>query len=597
VTCVPRETAEKAAGEQAPLRARVQRHLEAIYHDNPLGADLDGLADRLLALMRLPPDAAAPPQYVNHWSQRDAIVISYGNTLLRCGERPLRTLRRFLDEQGEDLLTGVHILPFYPWSSDDGFAVLDYTSVDEALGDWSDVQAIGERYDLMADLVINHCSTGSVWFENFLHDRSPGTGYFFTASPDQDLSAVVRPRTTPLLREVLTDRGIRHVWCTFGHDQADLDFRNPEVLAQFVSIVRHYLDNGVRILRLDAVAFLWKIPGTTCLNLVETHEVVRLLRTLVEHARADAMLITETNIPVRENLAYFGNANEAHCVYNFSLPPLLLNTLITGDCSHLKHWMMSMPPAQNGTAYFNFLASHDGIGLRPAEGLLSEEELDALLDTMQRFGGHISCRALENGESRPYEINISLFDALQGTTTGPDGLGVERFLCAHAIMLGLEGIPGIYIHSLLATRNDRERVERLGHYRAINRHQWDCDALLGALAREDSSHAIVLRRLKALLAIRRRQGAFHPNATQFTLHLGTALFGFWRQSQDRRQSVFCISNISDAAVPLTLSDINLIDNEAWQDLIGGEKYSSRQQIIDLQPYQTVWITNLPDHPS
>jgi sucrose phosphorylase len=577
------------------LRDRVEHHVATIYHDNPLAADLTGLADELLAVMRLDPAAALEESHVNHWDQRDAVVISYGDSILRDGEKPLQTLKIFLDAHCDGLLTAVHLLPFYPWSSDDGFAVLDYSSVNEALGDWSDIRAIAGEYDLMADLVINHCSGRSLWFQNFLQGRSPGAGYFFTASPRDDLSDVVRPRTSPLLREVSTSRGIEHVWCTFSHDQVDLDFRNPEVLKQFVSILRHYLDNGVRIFRLDAVAFLWKIPGTSCLNLEETHEVVRLLRTLVEHARADAMVITETNIPNRQNLSYFGNANEAHCVYNFSLPPLLVNTLVTGDCGYLKHWMMSLPPAQNGTAYFNFIASHDGIGLRPAEGLLSDAELDSLVTTMQRFGGQVSYRALEDGQSKPYEINISLFDALQGTIAGPDHLAVERFVCAHAIMLGLEGIPGIYLHSLLATRNDYARVENTGHQRAINRHQWDCDSLEAILARDDSTHRIVLDRLKTLLALRRRQRAFHPNATQFTLHLGSALFGFWRQSLDRRQSIFCISNISPQPQNLALSDINLTDTEQWQDLIGTTLYEGRGEVLELQPYQSLWITNVPDY--
>ena len=258
-------------------------------------------------------------------------------------------------------------------------------------------------------------------------------------------------------------------------------------------------------------------------------------------------------------------------------------------------WMMSLPPAQNGTAYFNFIASHDGIGLRPAEGLLSDAELDSLVTTMQRFGGQVSYRALEDGQSKPYEINISLFDALQGTVAGPDHLAVERFVCAHAIMLGLEGIPGIYLHSLLGTRNDYARVENTGHQRAINRHQWDCDVLEAILAREDSTHRIVLDRLKTLLALRRRQRAFHPNATQFTLHLGSALFGFWRQSLDRRQSIFCISNISPQPQRLALSDINLTDTEQWQDLIGTTLYEGRGEVLELQPYQSLWITNVPDY--
>ena len=575
------------------LLERVRHHLEAIYHADP--PDLDELAAALVALMRLESPSAEPEQYVNHWDQRDAIVITYGDSLQCPDELPLVTLKRFLDEHTEDVLSGVHILPFYPWSSDDGFSVLDYSSVNESLGGWDEISAIAGSYDLMADLVINHCSSRSLWFANFLKNQEPGKDYFFTASPDDDLSDVVRPRTTPLLRAVTAVDGERHVWCTFSPDQVDLDFRNPEVLKQFVAIIRQYLDAGVRIFRLDAIAFLWKVPGTNCLNLEETHEVVRLLRTLVEYARSDTLLITETNIPNRENLSYFGNANEAHCVYNFSLPPLLVNTLVTGDCAYLKQWMMSMPPAQSGTAYFNFIASHDGIGLRPAEGLLSDNELDALIATMEDFGGHVSYRALEDGLQKPYEINISLFDALQGTVRGPDEHGIDRFVCAHAIMLGLEGIPGIYIHSLVGTRNDYQRMENTGHYRALNRHQWDFDALQTALGDESSHHAEVFRQIKALLAIRSRQSAFHPNATQFTLHLGSALFGYWRQSMNRRQSIFCISNITDQPQVVGLSDINLIDTEDWQDLIGGEQYVSRDGLLQLAPYQTVWISNAPDH--
>ena len=302
------------------------------------------------------------------------------------------------------------------------------------------------------------------------------------------------------------------------------------------------------------------------------------------------MLITETNIPNRENLSYFGNANEAHCVYNFSLPPLLVNTLITGDCAYLKQWMMSMPPAQNGTAYFNFVASHDGIGLRPAEGLLSDAELDSLIATMQHFGGHVSYRALENGESKPYEINIALFDALQGTTSGPDSWGIERFVCAHAIMLGLEGIPGMYIHSLLGTRNDYERVENTGHYRAINRHQWDCDALAGVLAREaPATHRVSPPQSCWPSAAGR--AAFHPNATQFTLHLGAGLFGYWRQSHGQAPERLLYQQYHGMSHVLALSAINLIDTQDWMDLVSGEPCQHRDQLLVLQPYQTVWITN------
>ena len=568
----------------------IKHHINAIY-ETVEGIDSNRLSEELIEIMRLQCINSEPTRYINHWDQSDCLVITYGDSILQDGEKPLHSLKHFLDKQVKGSINGVHILPFYPFTSDDGFSVLDYSSVNESLGDWSDIEAIAADYRLMSDLVINHCSARSPWFENFIKGREPGRDFFVTASPEDDLSAVVRPRTNPLLREVETADGTQHVWCTFSHDQVDLNFRNPEVLKQFASIIRQYLDSGVRIFRLDAVAFLWKELGTNCINLDQTHEVVRLLRTLIEHAQSDAVIVTETNIPNRENLAYFGNANEAHWVYNFSLPPLLVNSLLTGDCNYLKQWMMSMPPARNGTAYFNFIASHDGIGLRPAEGLLSDSEINTLVETMQQFGGRVSWRAVDENLSKPYEINISLFDALQGTQAGRDSWGLQRFICAHAIMFALEGVPAIYIHSLVGTRNDNQRVKNAGHSRAINRHQWDYPSLEALLSDPDSSESQIFSSLKKLIEIRRQQPAFHPNATQFTLHLGSKMFGFWRQSIDRQQSIFCVSNISDSVQRLNLSDLNLIDNDNWTDLISQLSCNDKMQTIDMQPYQTVWITN------
>ena len=587
------------------LTNKLSDQLEFIYNDILSASERDNLRDALLREMRLDQrekegTLTPPVPYQNHWDEQDAILITYGDsvsigasTLEDNEEKPLTTLKYFLDKYCADAFNSVHILPFYPYSSDDGFSVINYVQVNESLGDWSHVREISSKYRLMADLVINHCSSRSVWFDNFIKGHGVGHDYFFVADPSLDYSEVVRPRTSSLLRETETvDHGTQHVWCTFSHDQVDFDFRNPEVLLEFVKILRVYLDEGVRIFRFDAIAFLWKVVGTSSLNLPETHEVVRMLRTLVEYSQHDAVIITETNIPNRENLSYFGNANEAHCVYNFSLPPLLVNTLITGSCYYLKQWMMSMPPAQNGTTYFNFIASHDGIGLRPAEGLLTDEELNALINTMQGFGGRVSMRALENNENKPYEINISLFDALQGTTKGLDQWNVQRFLCAHAIMFALEGIPGVYVHSLVGTRNDYEKVEHTQHNRSINRHRWELSGLEEALSESHSSHSQVYSGITGLLKIRKKQPAFHPNATQFTLHLGDEVFGFWRQSMDRRQNIFCIFNISDTPQEIHLSEVNLTEFSEWVDLISGNKIDDIGGLLIVQPYQYYWISSV-----
>ena len=573
------------------LKETVLHHLNAIYSETSTDFSLDTLCDDIIRIMRLDQDFKESIAHKNNWDQTDIVLITYGNSVKKEGEAPLKTLHRFLNNEISGYINGVHILPFFPYCSDDGFAVMDYYEVNKALGDWEDIEAIASDYRLMADLVINHGSSSGTWFKNFIKGDGPGHDYFFTTSPSTPISQVVRPRTSPLLRETETHDGTQYVWCTFSHTQVDFDFRNPEVLKEFINIVRFYLDKGVHIFRLDAVAFLWKKIGTNCLNLPETHEVVRLMRSLIQHVDPNAIIITETNIPNRENLSYFGNANEAHCIYNFSLPPLLVNTLVTGDCFYLKQWLMSMPPAQHGTAYFNFIASHDGIGLRPAEGLLSEAEIASLISTMQQFGGRISWREGENGVKKPYEINISLFDALQGTTSGKDEWNIDRFICAHAIMLALEGIPGIYIHSLLATSNDLEKLEHTEQNRSINRHEWDEAALMSELSTPSSQHAQVSELLKKLIHLRKQQRAFHPNATQFTLHLGEKLFGFWRQSMDRRQSIFCIYNISDTEQPLRIANLNLVVTDRWWDLISGVILDGSSDMITVAPYQVLWITN------
>jgi sucrose phosphorylase len=587
------------------LKEKLVHQLTFIYADVPLNESVEVIAGRLLSTMRLHDDAelTAPKAHENLWDEQDVVLITYGDSVFESASLapdesplpPLKTLHTFLNRYCSHAINHVHILPFFPYSSDDGFSVIDYSTVNESLGSWDDIEAISEDFGLMVDLVINHCSARSAWFQQFIERKSPGKDFFFTASLTDDISQVVRPRTSPLLRETKTLEGVEHVWCTFSHDQVDFDFRNPEVLIAFMEIIRLYLDKGTRIFRFDAIAFLWKIAGTSSINLPQTHEIVRLMRALIEHAAPQALIITETNIPNRENLTYFGNANEAHAIYNFSLPPLLVNTLVTGNRQYLKSWLMGMPPAQNGTFYFNFVASHDGIGLRPAEGLLSETEINELANCMMKFGGRIGWRSADNGKQKPYELNIALIDALKGTLAGEDHWQIQRFICAHAIMFGLEGIPGLYIHSLLGTTNDEEKVLHTGHNRSINRHRWDYNMLEKELDDVHSMHHQVLTQITQLLHIRRAQKAFHPNATQFTLQLRNELFGYWRQSIDRKQSIFCISNITDQEQTMFLSDLNLIGTDDWTDLISQETISAEHSSISLAPYQSMWLTNQYQH--
>ncbi|MEM0979634.1 MAG: alpha-amylase family glycosyl hydrolase [Cyanobacteria bacterium P01_H01_bin.58] len=530
------------------------------------------------------------------WSHNSVLMITYGDTLMAAdGRSPLAVLAEFLETHLKNTLTGVHILPFFPYTSDDGFAIVDYLQVNPELGNWEEIKRIAGHFNLMFDLVINHVSSQHAWVKEFQANEKPGCDYLIEVDPTTEVSGVVRPRSTPLLTELDTTEGKKHVWTTFSPDQIDVNFANPDVLLEYVKIILFYIEAGARYLRLDAVGYLWKKLETTCIHLPETHAIVRLFREVLQMIDPGIAIITETNVPNRENLSYFGNRNEAHMIYNFSLPPLLLNALMQGRSDYLKQWMMSMPPAPIGCAYFNFTASHDGIGMRPAEGLLTKEEYDALIATMKKFGAEISMRSRADGTESPYEINISLFDAMKGTIAGKDEWQIQRFLCCQTIMMALEGIPAFYIHSLLATRNNHEGVKQTGHNRTINRYKWNIDELEAALADPESPHAIVFQELSRLIRIRRRQRAFHPNATQYTLHpLNHAIFAFWRQSMARDQSIFSIHNLSPQSQALSLADLNLLETDAWVDLISGDRIVALNDTYTMQPYQSLWITNKVD---
>lgn len=573
------------------LQEILARHIEFIYPDQ----DASSLVAQFCAAFDLAPDTAMPRNKggisaVPSWSEDDSFLITYGDTILSDDCRPLQNTLAFLNGHLKNTVSGVHILPFFPFTSDDGFAVSDYDTVRQDLGDWDDIGAIGRGYRLMSDVVINHASAGHRWFQQFLEDKPPGRDFIKTAALDDDISQVTRPRPSPLLYAHETDAGEKWVWCTFGPDQIDLDFSNPNLLCEFIRLLRFYIDKGVRVFRLDAVGFLWKQSGTNCLHLQETHEIVKLMRTLIDHLDDNIWLITETNVPAHENLEYFGNSNEAHLIYNFALPPLLVHALLTGRSSYLRRWMMSTAPTPDGCTMFNFSASHDGIGLRPVEGLLPPDEISRMSETVQGFGGRLTMRSYADRQV-PYEMNTTLFSALRGTVNGPDAYQVDRFLASQTIMMSLEGIPAFYIQSFLASENDEALAAATGQNRSLNRTQWRMEDIDAQLASEETPMARIFSEMHRRITIRKSQKAFHPDATQFTLHIKPGMFGFWRLSLDRRQSLFVVTNITADTKILGLRDINLYADAQWVDLLSGMHVRPDDEELELAPYQTVWITN------
>ena len=249
-----------------------------------------------------------------------------------------------------------------------------------------------------------------------------------------------------------------------------------------------------------------------------------------------------------------------------------------------------MPPAQIGNSYLNFLSTHDGIGLRPLEGLLPKDELEKFITTLKKSGSRLTYRISQNVET-VYEVNTTLLDAFKLTYKGKDNYTMKRFILAHQILFSMEGIPAIYIQNLIGSKNDLKKLKETKKLRAINRRNWDYDLLIRKLNKKSSIHRKAFDSVNNLISLRRKQPAFHPNATQFTLQLQTFLFGIWRQSIDRSQSIFCISNLSKYKKNVDLIDVNLIATDNWYDILTNKKIKNLEDRILLQPYQSVWLTN------
>jgi glycosidase len=527
-------------------------------------------------------------------TQQDALLITYGDQVRQPGEPPLRTLGGFAERYLAGLVSGMHLLPFFPYSSDDGFSVIDYMAVDPNLGSWEDITRLHKRFRLMFDGVINHVSARSSWFKAFLGGDPRYQDYFIVVEDTPDLSQVVRPRALPLLTRVTTSSGPKQVWTTFSTDQIDLNYHTPAVLLEIVRILLFYAGQGAEFLRLDAIAYLWKEIGTSCIHLPQTHRVVQLLRRVLDAAAPQVLLISETNVPHPDNISYFGDGkNEAQLVYNFALPPLVLHALRTGSARALAGWARSLEPPSQDTAFFNFLASHDGIGLNPARGILTEAEIQALVDGALANGGLVSYKQNPDGTQSPYELNINYFDALSSPFRDePQLKQVARFMVAQAIMLALKGMPGIYFHSLFGSRGWPEGVNQTGRNRTINRQKLQLEELERELGDPGSRPSQVYVRFAQMLKMRGRSRAFHPQAAQAVLDCGEGVFGLRRTSPEGDEAVLCLHNLTDHRQQVSMNASWLAGQEEvwWIDLISAEGIEWKPgSSLQLNPYQVMWL--------
>lgn len=514
-------------------------------------------------------------------SQEDVMLITYGDSIKKENERPLQTLNRFLDEHTNDEIKNVHILPMFPYTSDDGFSVVDYEEINPELGTWEDIKALAKDRGLMFDAVINHISKSSEWFKGYLKGDEKYANYFIECDPTLDYSDVVRPRALPLFYPYETNKGIKHIWATFSEDQVDLNYENSDVFIKMLEILINYAQRGARFIRFDAVAFLWKKLGTTSIHLPETHMIVKLMRYVLDQCVPGTFIVSETNVPHDENITYFGNGlDEAHMVYQFPLPPLTLFSFVTGDATKLNLWAKSLNETKltNKTTYFNFLASHDGIGMRPTEGILSADEVQLLADHVSRNGGKINYKINKDGSLTPYELNVNYQDAI----SNPDDsqkVRINKFMASQTILLSIIGVPGIYIHSLLGSRNDYVGLAESNINRRINREKLNYDLLINEITDEKTTRHIVFNEYLKLINLRIKYQAFSPTSSQTVLDLSPHVFSIIRHHEKTNEKILVIVNVSNKQLNLdtTYEGIDIIE----QEIISNE--------IIMNPYQYRWI--------
>lgn len=508
--------------------------------------------------------------------KEDVILIAYADSFIHGGESSLTSLKKVCSTHLKSMINTIHILPFYPFTSDDGFSVMDYKEVNPEFGSWNEVLELNQEFQLMFDAVINHISKSSEWFQGFLSGDKDFGNFFIEAHPNHpDLHLVTRPRTLPLLHPYLKQGQEKYIWTTFSEDQIDLNYENPQVFLRVLEVLLFYISKGAKFIRLDAIAFMWKKLGTNCIHLDETHEIIMAYRKIIEQIAPQVVLITETNVPHQENISYFGDGlNEAHMVYNFSLPPLLAYSLHAGEVDTLTNWAQSLELPSDKTCFFNFTASHDGIGVRPLQGIVSDEHISMLANKAESHGGFVSYKSNPDGSKTPYELNCNYMDLLSSPEEST-AYRAKRFMLSQAVMLSFNGVPGVYYHSVFGSENDVEAVKSSGINRRINRAKIQIDNLNSELEDKSSLRYSVYSEYRKLLELRQQEEAFHPfSQAHFSNEKG--LFIIERKGESERVS--CLFNFSDVPINIESHISKKVNITSWNPCE-----------TQLEPYAYLWL--------
>jgi len=577
-------------------RLRLSKLLETIYKDHTT-EELNFICNQLLQILD---DFSEKSRYEEisedkKWDESYAVLITYADGVYKKGEATLVTLRELLSKYFGSLSKVVHILPFLKSTSDGGFAVSSHKSIDEKFGSWEDLNSISNKHFLMADLVLNHVSSSHPWVQQFIKCQEPGLSNVFSPSQDLDWKNVIRPRSSSLFSQINTEDGQKQVWTTFGPDQVDLNWLNPKMTVEFLHLIITYLSNGIKWLRLDAVGFIWKESGTTCLHLPKAHSIVKILRILLNDLLKDGVLITETNVPQKENLSYLIPEDEADMAYNFPLPPLLLEAIITSRADILNSWICDWPELPETTTLFNFTASHDGVGLRALEGLMNEQRIKDLLINCEKRGGLVSHRRLSNGVDKPYELNISWWSAMEDPGRDSNRFQYERFLLTQLFVMSLKGVPAFYLPALLASENDIKNFSMTGQRRDLNREKFKSENLAAVFKNPESNANKNLRYLRSAMDVRAKLPQFHPQSQMECLSKSRSDIVVIKRGIGSK-AIFTIHNMTENKINYRFMDYEfnkLIKNDLnMQDYLTTNKYNSNN--IELDPFQVIWLGFLID---
>jgi len=517
------------------------------------------------------------------FSEKDILLITYGDSLYKKGEKPLETLRNFAVEKLNQAVSFIHILPFFPFSSDDGFSVINYKKVNPELGSWSDIKNLGRHFKLMFDFVLNHISAKSPWFDKYLAGERKFENLAIEIDPNEDLSMVARPRELPLLTPFTKKDGSEvFLWTTFSKDQIDLNYKSIDVLIKMIDVLLFYIQKGASMIRLDAIAYLWKEKGSSCIHLKQAHLMVKLFRLITSAANGECIILTETNVPHKENISYFGDGyDEAHMIYNFTLPPLVLYTFLKQDTKILSKWAQTLSTPSDETSFLNFTASHDGIGVLPLKGYVDDRDLEQLIKHVKKTNGRVSYKTSSTGKI-PYELNISYVDAI-AQKGDSDETTAKRFLASQSIPLVLPGMPAIYIHSLLGSRNWQEGVKLTGRARSINREKLDIEKVIIELTSKKSLRSRIFHPYVKMLSVRRMQPAFHPNSDCEILDVDPRIFSVKRSCKS--QIIYTFTNVSEHSVSFTIPEKT--GQISLYSLFDNTTYSVDS--ITLKPFEVLWL--------